>query len=61
MAFMVGSVVMAVFAGWLAYGLAQRKGRSPWGWAVASLILIVPVLVLAVLPSKRPEQREPLP
>jgi len=61
MAFMVGSAVMAVFAAWLAYGLAERKGRSPWGWAVASLILIVPVLVLAVLPSKRPVPGEPVP
>lgn len=61
MAFYLGSLVVAVFAGWLAYGLAERKGRNRWGWTLASVVLIVPVLVLAVLPTKRPTPGEPMP
>jgi hypothetical protein len=44
------SIVVAILAGWLAHGLARSKRRNAWGWAAASAILIVPVLVLAVLP-----------
>jgi hypothetical protein len=54
MPFLIGSAVAALLAGWLAYGLAARKRRSAWAWAVASAILIVPLFVLAVLPSNRP-------
>ena len=44
------SILVAFLAGWLAYGLARRKGRNAWGWMTASVVLIVPVLILAVLP-----------
>lgn len=50
MLYLILSIVVAVLAGWLAYGLAARKRRNPWGWTIASVLFIVPVLVLAVLP-----------
>jgi len=48
--YLIVSGIVAFLAGWLAYGLAARKRRNPWGWMVASVLLIVPVLILAVLP-----------
>lgn len=50
MVYMVVSILVSFLAGWLAYGLARRKGRSAWGWMIASVLFIVPVLILAVLP-----------
>ncbi len=57
--YLIVSVVVAALAAWLAYGLARRKGRNAVGWAVASAILIVPVMVLAVLPSLKGHDRLP--
>ena len=50
--YLIVSVVVAALAAWLAYGLARHKGRNAVGWAIASAILIVPVMVLAVLPPR---------
>jgi len=59
MPYLVASLVVAALAGWLAYGLARRKGRNAVGWTAASVIFIVPVMVLAVLPPKREHDRLP--
>lgn len=59
MLFLVASIVVAALAGWLAYGLAQRKGRSAMGWMVASVLFILPVMILAVLPSRKGHDRLP--
>ena len=57
--YLIVSVAVAALAAWLAFDLAKRKGRNPIAWAVASAILIVPVMVLAVLPSKKGHDRLP--
>jgi uncharacterized membrane protein YeaQ/YmgE (transglycosylase-associated protein family) len=59
MPYLIASVVVAVLAGWLAAGLARRKGRSVTGWTIASVLFIVPVMILAVLPSLRGHERLP--
>lgn len=59
MIYLIASAVVAFLAGWLAYGLAQRKGRNATGWMVASVLFIVPVMILAVLPSLRGHDRLP--
>lgn len=44
--------LLAFAAGWLAYRLAQSKGRNPWIWMTASILFIVPVVILLVLPKR---------
>ncbi len=48
----VASLAAAFLAGLLAYHLAGRKGRNRKVWMVASVFLLVPVLMLAILPTK---------
>ena len=49
MIYLAVSILVSFLAGWLAYGLARRKGRNAWGWMIASVLLVVPVLILAVM------------
>jgi apolipoprotein N-acyltransferase len=54
MAIFVISLIAALAAGWLAYRLAEHKGRSPRAWMAASVLLVVPLLLLVLLPARCP-------
>ncbi len=52
---MVGSIIvlLLMFAlGWWAFRLADSKGRNPYIWMIATVIIVVPIFVLLMLPSK---------
>lgn len=53
MAFPAIALIISLLAGLFAYHLAERKRRNPRVWMIASVLLVVPLLLLAVLPAKR--------
>ena len=52
MLFPVAYAVVALLAGAAAYRLAERRGRSPRVWMIASVLFVLPALILPLLPSK---------
>ncbi|MEM7024667.1 MAG: hypothetical protein AAF637_19120 [Pseudomonadota bacterium] len=54
MAFLAISLVIALITGLLAYRVAERKGRSPGTWMTATVLFVVPLLLLVLLPARCP-------
>ena len=52
MALQLAYLIVAFLMGLIAYRLAVQRGRSPWGWMVASVLFVFPALILALLPPK---------
>lgn len=46
-------LLIAGFLGYLANRLAHSKGRNPWGWTIATVFLLFPILILLILPANR--------
>jgi hypothetical protein len=55
MILLIASLIFAVLAGSLAYRTAAAKRRGTYLWTIASVVLILPVLILLLLPPATPD------
>lgn len=54
MGILIVLLLFSALLAWLTYGIAQRKGRSPKTWTIATLLLIFPLFILVLLPPVAP-------
>lgn len=52
MPFLIVATIVSVLAGVCAHYLARRKGRAVKPWVIASVLFILPVVILLLLPGK---------
>ncbi|MCR9136583.1 MAG: hypothetical protein NXI27_11345 [Alphaproteobacteria bacterium] len=48
-------ILFIFLLGYLSNRIARAKGRNPWAWTIATVMLGFPLLVLLILPSTRPD------
>lgn len=44
-------LLVTAILGYCANRVAHRKGRNPWGWTIATVFLLFPLLILLILPD----------
>lgn len=55
---LVLSLLIAVASGWYAFELAGRKGRHQHAWMIATVLFLLPLLILLILPSAKDKDSE---
>jgi hypothetical protein len=54
------SIIIRITCAWSATYMAERRGRSPTGWAIACLVFgLIPLIVLACLSPPKPTAVQP--
>ena len=56
MAELIYSSLFMLALGWVAFGLAEHKGLNPYTWMALTILLLVPLFILFVLPSRTPNE-----
>ena len=53
MIYLLIALLVSALSGILAHRLAEQKQRAQKPWIIASVLLVFPVFILSVLPSKQ--------